>query len=61
MQIIGKLRPVTVKILAKSLIFLFSDPEDSIGLTYRIDEQEESVDVICSVHNIFPLPEVKLL
>jgi hypothetical protein len=36
------------------------DPEDSIDLTYKI-EANDSVSMQCSVKNIYPLPEVKLL
>lgn len=41
--------------------FPFSDPEDSIDLSYKIDEGEQTVDVVCAVHNIFPLPDVKFM
>lgn len=40
---------------------LFTDPEDSIDLTFEIDEEASTVNLKCAVQNIYPLPHVKLL
>lgn len=60
MQIIGKSSQGSMRFFVDNAITL-PDPEDSIDLTYKIDDQEQSVDVTCAVHNIYPLPEIKLL
>lgn len=60
MQIIGK-RLFSITYLRETYnIIFFTDPEDSIKLIYKI-ESNDSVSLQCSVNNIYPLPEVKLL
>lgn len=39
----------------------FTDPEDSIDLTFEIDDEANVVNLKCAVQNIYPLPGVKLL
>lgn len=61
MLIIGKgIRSLEIDFFSK-VIYYHADPADSIDLTYTIDQVKETVSVKCEVHNIYPLPDVKLL